>query len=138
MRQLVSMVSIWVILVSGCSAAADRNPGGDDEFTLPAPSGGRDKVTPGAATRTLTGTLGFDDIEGGCAFITAPDGRRYEVVYPPGWALDRSRQELRGGDGQLARGGEPVTVTGTLATDRSSTCQIGPIFVATEVRIGDD
>jgi hypothetical protein len=31
--------------------------------------------------------------------------------------------------------GDAVTVRGAVATDRSSICQIGPIFVATEVEI---
>ena len=32
-----------------------------------------------------------------------------------------------------AHAGESVTVRGAVATDRSSICQIGPIFVATDV-----
>jgi hypothetical protein len=63
------------------------------------------------------------------------DGIRYEVIYPDDWTLDRTRAELRGPDGDLARAGDPVTVRGAVATDRSSICQIGPIFVAADVEV---
>jgi hypothetical protein len=110
----------------------------DDEFTLPPPS---DPHASWAAktlrppTETVTGLLGFDDIEGGCSFLETGEGIRYEVIYPDAWRLDRMRGELRGPDGELARAGEAVTVRGAVATDRSSICQIGPIFVATDVEV---
>jgi len=110
----------------------------DDEFTLPDPTdlwevlAAKGRSGPGA---TVTGRLGFDDIEGGCSFLETDEGTRYEVAYPDGWTLDRMRAELRGPGGQLARAGESVTVRGAIATDRSSICQIGPILVATDVEI---
>ena len=117
--------------------SADRGPG-DDEFTLPPPSDAwgswAAKSGPPAAL-TVTGTLTFDDIEGGCSFLATDSGTRYEVTYPDGWILDRRRADLRGPLGQWARAGDTVTVRGTVATDRSSICQVGPIFVATEVEI---
>jgi hypothetical protein len=82
--------------------------------------------------------LGFDDIEGGCAFIEAADGTRYEVIYPAGWTIDQGGAELRGPDGQVALAGETVTVRGSVATDRSSICQIGPIFAATSVALSPE
>jgi hypothetical protein len=94
-----------------------------------------DSKSIGAPSNTVTGTLGFDDIEGGCAFIEAPDGTRYEVVYPDGWTVDQAGAQLRGPDGQVADAGATVTVRGSVATDRSSICQIGPIFVANAVEI---
>lgn len=109
---------------------------GDDEFTLPPASDPREAwaaKTGAAAHVTVSGLLGFDDIEGGCSFLEAPDGIRYEVAYPDGWWLDRMRAELHGPDGRVARAGEPVTVHGSIATDRSSICQVGPILVASEV-----
>lgn len=111
---------------------------GEDEFTLPPPS---DPLSSWAAksispvVETVTGLLAFDDIEGGCSFLQTEGGTRYEVIYPAAWTLDRRRAELRGPRGEWARAGEPVTVRGSLATDRSSICQVGPIFVATEVEI---
>src|SRR5687768_5208584 len=32
----------------------------------------------------LVGTLGADSIEGGCGYLEAPDGTRYQVIYPDG------------------------------------------------------
>jgi len=118
----------------------DREPlaVGDDEFTLPAPTDPWDPwaaKSPARPEMTVTGRLGFDDIEGGCSFLETDEGTRYEVAYPDGWTLDRMRAELRGPGGQLARAGESVTVRGAIATDRSSICQIGPILVATDVEI---
>ena len=84
---------------------------------------------------TVTGTLAFDDIEGGCSFLATDSGTRYEVTYPDGWILDRRQADLRGPSGEWARAGDSVTVRGTVATDRSSICQVGPIFVATDVEI---
>jgi len=82
----------------------------------------------------LTGTLGFDEIEGGCAFLQAQDGTRYEVLYPDGWELQRSPLQLVSPDGEVvARAGDEITVRGMEATDMSSICQIGPILRATEV-----
>lgn len=110
----------------------------EDEFTLPPTSDPRKRwaakrIAPGATT--VTGVLGFDDIEGGCSFLATDSGVRYEVLYPEGWTLDRRQAELRGPGACVARAGDAVTVRGTVATDRSSICQVGPIFVATEVEI---
>jgi hypothetical protein len=112
--------------------------GGDDDFILPprspASSPGKDL---GAGERTITGVLGFDTVEGGCAFVEAADGSRYEVIYPEGWTVDRSSGELRADDGRIGRVGDAITVRGSTATDRSSICQIGPIILASEVVLGD-
>jgi hypothetical protein len=114
----------------------DALASGDDEFTLPPPTDPREAwaaKSPSLPDATVTGRLGFDDIEGGCSFLETDEGTRYEVVYPDGWTIDRMLAELRGPDGQTAHAGESVTVRGAVATDRSSICQIGPIFVATDV-----
>jgi hypothetical protein len=116
----------------------ERAASRDDEFTLPPPIDPREAWAEKSRSRpdaTVTGRLGFDDIEGGCSFLETVEGTRYEVVYPDGWSLDRMRAELRGPGGQLAHAGESVTVRGVVATDRSSICQIGPIFLATDVEI---
>lgn len=83
---------------------------------------------------TLTGILGADAVEGGCAYLQAADGTRYEVLYPSGWTLELSPLQLIDPDGTVhARAGGVVTVRGRLANDMASICQIGPIFEATEV-----
>jgi hypothetical protein len=82
----------------------------------------------------LTGTLGADDIEGGCAYLEADDGTRYEVIYPDGWQVSAAPLELRDPEGEVvATGGDTVTVSGHEAADMVSICQIGPMFMADEV-----
>jgi hypothetical protein len=111
---------------------------GEDQFTLPPPSdpwGRWAAKSHASAVLMVTGTLAFDDIEGGCSFLETEAGTRYEVIYPEGWILDRRRADLRGPNGESARAGDSVTVRGTVARDRSSICQVGPIFVANEVEI---
>ena len=86
------------------------------------------------AGETISGILGADSIEGGCAYLEAADGTRYQVIYPDGWTLDRSGPVLTGPDGVVrARGGDEVTVRGSVSSDIVTTCQIGPVFRATEV-----
>jgi hypothetical protein len=124
-----------VILMSGCAAGGGQtSPPGDvptpsptDEIISPAPSLSGKGVT-------ISGTFGSDAIEGGCAFLQAADGTRYQVLYPAGWTLEGGPFRLIGPDGKVAAsGGETVTVRGSVANDMASTCQIGPIFRATEV-----
>lgn len=118
--------------------ATEPPTSGDDQFTLPDPTDPWEALAAKGRSRpdaTVTGRLGFDDIEGGCSFLETDEGTRYEVAYPVGWVIDRPRAELRGPDGLMASAGETVTVRGAIATDRSSICQIGPIFVATDVEI---
>ncbi|MGH2446836.1 MAG: hypothetical protein ACRDGD_12485 [Candidatus Limnocylindria bacterium] len=82
----------------------------------------------------ITGILGADSVEGGCGYIQADDGTRYEILYPDGWQLTLSPLQLTAPDGEVvARAGDEVTVIGSEATDMGSICQIGPIFRATSV-----
>ena len=82
----------------------------------------------------LTGVLGSDSIEGGCGYLQTPDGTRYQVIYPEGWDLQLGPLQLTSPAGEVvARGGDEVTVRGSLASDMASICQIGPIFQANEV-----
>jgi hypothetical protein len=118
---------------AGGAGATEAQPSVTDEFTVPS----ADKSF-GPGARSVSGTLRFDDVEGGCAYLEAADGTRYEVVYPEGWTIDRALGELRTDDGPVVAAGEAVTVRGSVATDRSSTCQIGPIFVATSVEVAPD
>lgn len=81
----------------------------------------------------LTGTLGFGAVEGGCGFLETADGKRFEVIYPNGWRLNRATGELAATNGSSVRPGAVVTVRGSIANDMASICQTGPIFRATEV-----
>jgi hypothetical protein len=138
MKRLAALLSVCAILLLACTGGADPDASDDDEFTLPSQSGPGSSA-PGKslapATATITGRLGFDDIEGGCAYLEAADGTRYEIIYPDGWTIDVAAAELHGPAGLVAEAGEPVTVRGGVASDRSSICQIGPIFMATEVEL---
>jgi hypothetical protein len=81
----------------------------------------------------LAGTLGADSIEGGCTYLEA-DGTRFQVIYPEGWQIVASPLQLTNPAGEVvATGGETITVRGHRADDMVSICQIGPMFVASEV-----
>jgi hypothetical protein len=81
---------------------------------------------------TITGTFGFDTIEGGCAYLQTDKTTRYEVLWPSGWTVEG--EQLLDPDGTVAaRTGDTLTLHGTIAVDRVSICQIGPIFEAGEV-----
>jgi hypothetical protein len=105
-------------------------PGSTPSFRLSTP---KPSAPPSLGGIELTGTLGFDDIEGGCAYLES-NGTRYQVIYPDGWQLHRSPLQLISPAGDVVAGpGDPVTVRGDEAGDMASICQIGPIFRATEV-----
>jgi hypothetical protein len=124
-----------VLLLTSC---AGTNGGGS-----PKPSPSSANLRPASqqpvhsettASQTITGKLGADAIEGGCAYLQTEAGKRYEVIYPKGWNLDKGSARLTNPQGEIvARAGDTVTVRGEIATDMASICQIGPIFRATEV-----
>ncbi len=91
-----------------------------------------------ASGTTLVGTFGGDpDLEGGCAWVEAADGSRYEVEYPAGYEVRFDPLELVGPDGEVMAGeGDQVRLTGAVDPDLMSFCQIGEIFVATSVEGG--
>ena len=84
------------------------------------------------------GLLGGDDIEGGCYFVQAADGTRYEVIWPSGWRIDARGNLVDPSDEIAARPGDVLTVRGQVAGDMASICQIGPIFRASGVIAGTD
>jgi hypothetical protein len=134
MKLVALVLGLAVAAVWGCGAGGDPESSADDEFTLPAGSGRADKSIP-PATRSISGVLSFDDIEGGCGFLETADGTKYEVIYPADWVLDRAAATLRGPAGEAVPAGSQLMVRGQVATARSSTCQVGPIFEATSVEI---
>lgn len=92
------------------------------------------KPDPAGGGVELVGTLGADSIEGGCGYLEAADGTRYQVIYPSAWQLDLSPLQLVSPDGEVvARGGDVITVRGREASDMVSICQIGPMFRASQV-----
>lgn len=84
----------------------------------------------------LVGTIGGDEtLEGGCLWLEV-DGERYELS-PAGGAgvqVDTTRLRLLDDAGEvIARAGDEVRVTGEVAEDLMSFCQIGPILQVTAV-----
>lgn len=145
MRSIVSMFLLLVVPACAGGIGSSEAPVESAEETrmasdhsTPSSSLGLSSVQP---TREpsgdeieLTGVLGADSIEGGCGYVRASDGTRFQVIYPDGWTLQLSPLQLTSPDDVVvARGGDEVTVRGREATDMASICQIGPIFRATEV-----
>ena len=143
MRTIVStaLAIVLAAILAGCAAggsAATPSPSdGGPTISLPT-------IAPPIASPTLhidrppndemtvTGIFGFEDIEGGCAYLQTDAKTRYEVLYPSGWKLDGN--QLRDPSGNVAaQPGDSITVRGGIATDMASTCQIGRIFRADEV-----
>jgi hypothetical protein len=127
----VLILAVATSVVAGCAA-------GESSSIAPsaAPSAQESLVMPSLPPKgqlALTGTLGYDDIEGGCPYLDTGDGTRYQVMYPDGWQVDRGSGVLSGPEGQRVELGAQLTVRGEVMTDMVSTCQIGPIFQATEV-----
>ena len=138
MRAALLMAAALLVL-SACAP-------GDPEGATPSTSPGRTDAaqptprptatpppSPGRGD-TITGTLGADTAERGCAYLQAADGTRYEVRYPEGWTLQAAPLRLTNPDREvMATGGETITVRGRLAREMRSICQLGPIFEAVEV-----
>jgi hypothetical protein len=126
-----------VVVLAACATASDdasSAPPATSPSLVPASEQPVVSGTPQLGTARITGTLGADSIEGGCGYLQAADGTRYQVSYPDGWELSLSPLELRDPDGNAFAGpGDEVTVTGEVATDMASICQIGPIFRAVTV-----
>jgi hypothetical protein len=74
-------------------------------------------VAPEVVPTTLTGTLiGDPDHEGGCVWVSDPDGRSWAVAWPEPYRLELSGEEavLYRGDAVVGREGDQVTVRGGL------------------------
>ncbi len=70
------------------------------------PAPGKDEVT-------LTGTVEFVDLEGGCRVLRAEGNKTYEI---------------KGGDPGILKAGARVTVRGKIRTDLMTICQMGPVL----------
>lgn len=131
---LVAMVALSACASSsGSSQSADASPSPSSAST-PVKSEQPTSRPAGGGTDELIGALGADSVEGGCAYLQAEDGTRYEVIYPDGWQVQPAPLQLRNPEGEVvATGGETITVRGNEAGDMASICMIGPIFTADEV-----
>jgi hypothetical protein len=122
---------LFALLLVACQQGQPMSSDGPESPFQPTVSPSQQASGKGAL---LTGRLGVAEVEGGCPYLETVDGTRYEVIYPNGWQLDRAAMQLRDPGGTLvAAAGDTVTIRGEVATGMVSTCQIGPIFQATEV-----
>jgi hypothetical protein len=139
---LASLMALAACSAIGDTASPSPSPTEEPGMSQPEIDPSSALVTPKPSApadlggSTITGTLGFEEIEGGCPYLRTEDGTRYQVTYPEGWQLRQRPLELVSPEGEVvARTGDEVSVRGRVATDMLSICQIGPIFRATEVTI---
>src|SRR3954469_5943678 len=125
----------FVLLIAACSSSAGASVPPSAAPASP-PAGASASLTskPGGISGDYSGILSLDEIEGGCAYLQADDGRKLQVMYPAGWELTKSPLELIAPHGSVhSKGGDRVSVNGSEARDIATICQIGPVIQATEV-----
>lgn len=103
-----------------------------------------DEVEPGATTAapdpvTVSGVLGGSNLEGGCVWLDADDGTRYELIGGPSAsvAIDPANQVIADATGTvIAEAGDPIEVTGTVDDGLATFCQVGENLVVDSVSAG--
>ena len=132
-------IALLIVLTTACAGGESSESDGGEATPMTRTPPPRESLTlssqqPVQAGDQLAGRLGADAVEGGCAYLEADDGTRYEVVYPMGWQVRLSPLALIDPAGEVvAEAGDTITVRGGIADDMASVCQIGPIFRAAEV-----
>jgi hypothetical protein len=82
---------------------------------------------------TFRGVFAVDAIEGKAPHVVTEGGRRYQLVFPPGWRLESTG--LKDADRQVvAKLGDTVVVRATPAA-MASTQQIGPMLQVLDIRV---
>ena len=100
-----------------------------------ASDGSEDAPRPGSDVE-LTGTFGGDPLlEGGCVWLDADDGNRYEVMWPEDMEADTNNIELMENGELVAEAGDQLTVQGQVTDEFASICQVGIMFQAESVSI---
>lgn len=109
----------------------------DDAAGTEPPASTVDETPPQPAGGDIRGLLAGDpQLEGGCAWIQTDDGTRYEVIYPEGYRVEMDPLRLVGPDGDVvAEEGDTLEVSGALAEDMVSVCQVGRIWRADSVAL---
>jgi hypothetical protein len=146
MRLVLSLTLVAVLAACASPGSGPTDTAGPTDSATPEATPSMDPISreslvprsstpkPAGGGVELVGTLGADSIEGGCGYLEAADGTRYQVIYPDGWQLELSPLQLVSPDGEVvARSGDVITVRGSEASDMVSICQIGPMFNASEV-----
>lgn len=130
-RRTAPLILGLLLLVAACGgsgepAADGRSPVGSEPTSGSTTDGG------GA---DLVGTLGGDgQLEGGCAWLESEAEGRVEPRWPEGYRVAFDPVRLLGPDGEVvAEAGDSVRVSGAVADDVMTVCQVGPVFDVTEV-----
>lgn len=129
MRALLILTLAIATLTAACAPADD---GGQANPTLGATPPAGSEPAP-AEGDTITGTLAGDpDLEGGCVWVE--DGStRWQVQWPDGYTVSTDPIGVKGPDGIDIAEGDKVTVTGSDEPGVMTTCQVGPVWIATSV-----
>lgn len=127
MRRMLALAALVTLTACGPASTVTGDVGsptpGDPTATASA-----------AASGVVEGVLDGDPrLEGGCVWLET-DAGRVEVLWPDGYRATAEPVELRNPAGTVvASRGDRVRVPGTEATDRVTVCQVGRIWIATEV-----
>ena len=125
------ILGLMLLLVASCGGSGEptadgRSPAGSEPTAASTADGGE---------ADLVGTLGGDaQLEGGCAWLETDAEGRVEPRWPDGYRVAFDPVRLLGPDGEIvAEAGDTVRVTGMVADDVMTICQVGPVFEVTEV-----
>lgn len=116
-------VILTVLLLAACggSDAADVPDLGTESATFQADVAGENLTE-------YAGTLGGSaELEGGCLWLDTPDGR-FELRFGDDVSVDTDVTEVTAPDGTTLGAGDELTVTGTVAEDMITVCQVGPVL----------
>ena len=135
MRRAAMLTAAVVLLTAACAAGGGQPGSGSSPSAEPTPAFGSEPVKPRRGT--LTGTLGGDaELEGGCAWLD--DGKlRWLVQYPEGYRVAFDPVSVTAPNGETAHAGDTITVEGSEARDVMTTCQVGPVWAASSVTLGE-
>jgi 3D (Asp-Asp-Asp) domain-containing protein len=131
LRFLIMGALVSGLFVAGCAQA---NPEGGTVTPDPSSTSGSSATpqvptltpTPVQPTKidagevTMTGMVERVDLEGGCTVLRADTNKTYELM---------------GGDPNVIKDGNRVTVTGKIRSDLSTICQMGPVLEVTSSRL---
>lgn len=119
------------------SASATVAPTGSE---VPGNSGADPSETTAAPDPvTVSGVLGGSNLEGGCVWLDAEDGTRYELIGGPSAsvAIDPANQVIADTTGTvIAEAGDAVEVTGTVDDGLATFCQVGENLVVDSISAG--
>jgi hypothetical protein len=130
-RFLIMGALVSGLFVAGCAQA---NPEGGTVTPDPSSTSGPSATPPipqltPASTQptkanigdvTMTGLVERVDLEGGCTVLRADTNKTYELM---------------GGDPNILKDGNRVTVTGKIRNDMATICQMGPVLEVTSSRL---